>query len=88
MMRLWGVKEEMSHTVVTFSRSASEEVGESGLLGLKEGELPALDTYSGSGTYRTCKHNRSVTLYKHQPWQPATACMDTQSIHTYLILLM
>lgn len=75
----------MSHTVVTFSRSASEEVGESGLLGLKEGELPALDTYSGSGTYRTCKHNSSVTVHKHQP---ATACMDAQSIHTYMIGLV
>ena len=44
------------HTV-TFSKSASEEVGDRGLMGLREGELPTLETYSGSGTYRTCKHN-------------------------------
>lgn len=47
------------HTV-TFSKSASEQEGERGLTGLREGELPTLETYSGSGTYRTCKHKPSV----------------------------
>lgn len=35
---------------VTFSSSASEDVGDRGLMGLRDGELPALDTYSRSGT--------------------------------------
>lgn len=48
------------HTV-TFSKSASEEVGDRGLMGLREGELPALETYSGSGTYRTCKNKPLLT---------------------------
>lgn len=50
------------HTV-TFSKSASEEVGDKGLMGLREGELPTLETYSGSGTYRTCKHNPRLYLH-------------------------
>lgn len=51
---------------VTFSSSASEEVGDRGLMGLRDGELPALDTYSGSGTYRTCKRTQhNFTLYTH-----------------------
>lgn len=51
------------HTV-TFSKSASEEVGDRGLMGLREGELPTLETYSGSGTYRTCKHNPCLYLHR------------------------
>lgn len=54
-----GGPSEASRTV-TFSRSASEEVGDKGLMGLREGELPTLDTYSGSGTYRTCKYNTAL----------------------------
>lgn len=53
------------HTV-TFSKSASEEVGDRGLMGLREGELPTLETYSGSGTYRTCKHNPCLYLHRHR----------------------
>lgn len=52
---------------VTFSSSASEEVGDRGLMGLRDGELPALDTYSGSGTYRTCKrtHHQHHNTTQH-----------------------
>lgn len=49
---------------VTFSKSASEQVGDKGLMGLREGELPALEMYSGSGTYRTCKHNTAEYLQR------------------------
>lgn len=59
------------HTV-TFSKSASEEVGDKGLMGLREGELPTLETYSGSGTYRTCKHNPRLYLHKHYICAPHT----------------
>lgn len=59
------------HTV-TFSKSASEEVGDKGLTGLREGELPTLETYSGSGTYRTCKHNPRLYLHKHYICAPHT----------------
>lgn len=34
----------VERTVVSFSRSASEEVGDKGLTGLREGELSALET--------------------------------------------
>lgn len=40
---------------VALSNSASEDVGDRGLIGLRDGELSTLDTYSGSGTYKTCK---------------------------------
>lgn len=40
---------------VALSNSASEDVGDRGLIGLKDGELSTLETYSGSGTYKTCK---------------------------------
>lgn len=53
------------HTV-TFSKSASEEVGDRGLMGLREGELPTLETHSGSGTYRTCKHNSFLHLHRRR----------------------
>lgn len=59
------VHRSCSQHTVTFSKSASEEVGDRGLIGLREGELPTLETYSGSGTYRTCKHN--PCLYLHRP---------------------
>lgn len=61
---VWGCGQ---HTV-TFSKSASEEVGDRGLMGLREGELPTLGTYSGSGTYRTCKHNPGLN------WQRRRLC--------------
>lgn len=72
------VKDRCQHTV-TFSKSASEEVGDRGLMGLREGELPTLETYSGSGTYRTCKHN--PCLYLHRHW----LCANTYhtSTHTH-----
>lgn len=47
------MKIEIALTVVALSKSASEEVGERGLMGLSEGELSALEIYSGSGTYST-----------------------------------
>lgn len=34
------------------SASASEDVGDKGLIGLIEGELSTLEIYSGSGTYK------------------------------------
>lgn len=40
---------------VVLSNSASEDVGDRGLTGLRDGELSTLETYSGSGTYKTCK---------------------------------
>lgn len=40
---------------VVLSNSASDDVGDRGLMGLRDGELSTLETYSGSGTYRTYK---------------------------------
>lgn len=40
---------------VALSNSASEDVGDRGLIGLSDGELSTLETYSGSGTYKTFK---------------------------------
>lgn len=58
------VSQRRGQHTVTFSKSASEEVGDRGLMGLREGELPTLETYSGSGTYRTCKHNTRLCLHR------------------------
>jgi hypothetical protein len=38
---------------VVLSNSASDDVGDRGLIGLRDGELSTLETYSGSGTYKT-----------------------------------
>lgn len=62
------------HTV-TFSKSASEQEGERGLTGLREGELPTLETYSGSGTYRTCKHKPSLFLHRRNLCAGVHTCM-------------
>lgn len=40
---------------LVLSISASDDVGDSGLMGLRDGELSTLETYSGSGTYKTCQ---------------------------------
>lgn len=66
------------HTV-TFSKSASEEVGDKGLMGLREGELPTLETYSGSGTYRTCKHNPRLYLHRQHLCAPHTKDKHTHA---------
>lgn len=63
------------HTV-TFSKSASEEVGDKGLMGLRDGELPTLETYSGSGTYRTCEHNPCLYLHRHRLCANTHACTE------------
>lgn len=46
---------------VTLSNSASDDVGDRGLTGLRDGELSTLETHSGSGTYKTCK---KTSIYK------------------------
>ena len=40
---------------MVLSNSASDDVGDRGLTGLRDGELSTLETYSGSGTYKTWK---------------------------------
>lgn len=62
---VWDCASDVLQHTVTFSKSASEEVGDRGLMGLREGELPTLETHSGSGTYRTCKHNPCLYLHRH-----------------------
>lgn len=71
------VRQRCGQHTVTFSKSASEEVGDRGLMGLREGELPTLETYSGSGTYKTCKHNTCLCLHRH------CLCTDTHAHHKY-----
>lgn len=66
---------ECQHTV-TFSKSASEEVGDRGLMGLREGELPTLDMCSGSGTYRTCEHNPCLDLNRPTHRERNIQCKD------------
>lgn len=51
---------------MVLSNSASDDVGDRGLTGLKDGELSTLETYSGSGTYKTWKKcSRILQINKH-----------------------
>lgn len=45
------------YTILTmvFSNSTSDEVGDRGLMGLRDGELSTLEMQSGSGTYSSLK---------------------------------
>lgn len=81
------MKIEVALTVVAFSRSASEEVRERGLMGLREGELSALEMYSGSGTYSTwrARHTQNLDLYHltcKQQWLLAKSNEWNQWIET------
>lgn len=46
---------------MVLSNSASDDVGDRGLIGLSDGELSTLETYSGSGTYKTWKKTFTQT---------------------------
>lgn len=49
---------------MVLSNSASDDVGDRGLTGLRDGELSTLETYSGSGTYKTWKKCSQIASNK------------------------
>ena len=53
-------------------------------MGLREGELPTLETYSGSGTYRTCKHNPRLSLHRRAAGLSAAHARTHARTHTHV----
>lgn len=67
---------------VALSSSASEDVGDKGLIGLREGELSTLEMQSGSGTYKIYKEDKVVRSYVFR------FTLDFPPVQIYLLCLL